>query len=99
LEEGFKYLSFRLKPNKYGSADWIWLLTKVEKRINCGAIRWISRGNRLVLIKSIIEAIPVYWHLLVKIPKNILNIINKVIFNYLWKGNIEYLGFHMVSNG
>lgn len=31
IDEGFKYLGYRLKPNFYGIMDWHWLLAKVEK--------------------------------------------------------------------
>lgn len=31
MEEGLKYLSFRLKPRGYKIADWIWLIVKVEE--------------------------------------------------------------------
>eukprot|EP00253_Pinus_taeda_P020940 PITA_20940 len=33
LADGIKYLGFRLKPNGYRIADWLWLIAKVEKRL------------------------------------------------------------------
>jgi len=33
LDEGFKYLGFTLKPNKYQFQDWLWLIKKIEKHI------------------------------------------------------------------
>eukprot|EP00253_Pinus_taeda_P013597 PITA_13597 len=33
LADGIKYLGFRLKPSGYKIADWVWLITKVEKRL------------------------------------------------------------------
>jgi hypothetical protein len=95
LNDGIKYLGYSLKPNNYGKVDWMWLLSRIEKRVNFWCNHWISRGGRLVLIKSILEAIPVYWHLLAHIPKGILDRIKKVCFNYLWKGNCDYKGSHL----
>jgi hypothetical protein len=43
------------------------------------------------------EAILVYWHLLESILKGILTQIRKLCCNYIWKGNIEYLGSHLVN--
>lgn len=34
LEEGLRYLGYRLKPLGYKIADWTWLIAKVEKRLN-----------------------------------------------------------------
>ena len=38
LEDGFKYLDFNLKPNKYQKEHWAWLVEKVEKKYSSGAI-------------------------------------------------------------
>jgi len=32
LDIGLKYLGFQLKPNYYKKEDWLWLITKLEKR-------------------------------------------------------------------
>jgi hypothetical protein len=50
-----------------------------------------------VLIKLVIEAIPVYWNLLINIPKGILARIHKLCFNFMWKGSSEYIGSHLVN--
>ena len=60
LDMGLKYLGFHLKPNSYLKRDWMWLLAKIEKRIWGWSQRWLSRAERLVLIKSVLEAILVY---------------------------------------
>ena len=33
LDNGLKYLGFRIKPLEYRIADWTWLIAKVEKRL------------------------------------------------------------------
>ena len=86
LDDGIKYLGFRLKPNCYKKEDWNWLLTKLESRINSRCNRWLSRAGRLVLIKSVLEAIPVYWMALAWIPKSILNKSRRICSNFLWSG-------------
>lgn len=50
----------------------------MEKRFNLWCNRWLSRGGRLVLVKSILDAIPVYWMSLSWIPKGVLEMIRRL---------------------
>ena len=86
LEEGLKYLGFTLKANMYLKRDWVWLIGKVEKRLKMWSHRWLSRAGRLVLVKAMLEAIPVYWMTLAWIPKGILESIRRICFRFLWSG-------------
>ena len=72
FEDGLKYIGFNLKPNNYRKVYWTWLIAKLEKRLKSWSFRWLSRVGRLVLINSILEAIPVYWMSLAWIPKGVL---------------------------
>jgi len=89
MDEGIKYLGFYLKANKYQSRDWSWLIGKVEKRLKGWSHKWLSRAGRLVLVKSVLEAIPVYWMLLSWIPRGTLEKIRRLCFRYLWSGKNE----------
>lgn len=60
LEDGLKYLGFRLKPSGYKIADWTWLISKVENRLHTWYNRYLSRAGRLTLIKAVLEATLVY---------------------------------------
>lgn len=60
IDGGLRYLGYRLKPLGYKIADWIWLITKLEERLNMWYHKHLSRAGRLVLIKLILEATPVY---------------------------------------
>jgi hypothetical protein len=84
--QGFKYLGFNLNTNDYKKNDWLWLLVKIEKQIHVWCNRWVSLAGRLVLVKSILEAIHVYWSSLVGIRKGILGKIRKLSFIFLWDG-------------
>jgi len=72
LDRGLKYLGFRLKPTSQRIADWVWLVTKLEKKLIVWSFRYLSRAGRLVLIKSVLEATPDFWMALAWIPRNIL---------------------------
>jgi hypothetical protein len=60
LNDGPKYLGFTLKPNCYGKENWWCLVSKIEKRISLWCNRWLPRRGRMILVKSIPEAIPIY---------------------------------------
>ena len=86
-----KYLGFYLKPCKYMLKDWDWLITKVEKRIKNWSFKWLSKVGKLILVKAVLAAIPVYW-MHFWIPVGILERIRKICFKFLWFGNGETSG-------
>jgi len=73
LEDGLIYLGYKLKPLGYKIADWTWLISKMEKRLNTWYYKYLSRASRLILIKVVLEATPVYWMSLALIPLDILS--------------------------
>eukprot|EP00253_Pinus_taeda_P025252 PITA_25252 len=68
------------------ATDWVWLITKVEKRLQVWYHRYLSRAGRLILIKFVIEATPVYWMALAWIPRGILSRLQSICCRFLWKG-------------
>eukprot|EP00253_Pinus_taeda_P029586 PITA_29586 len=87
LQESFKYLGFLLKPDTYRVQDWKWLLIKIEKKLNFWSHKWLSQAGRLVLIKTVLIAIPVYWASLMWVTKGILASIDKLCSRFLWAGS------------
>lgn len=81
VNKGVKYLGFTL-PNSYGKANQYCLLAKIEKHVTFLCNKWLSQDGRLVLIKSMLEAILVYENSLAHIPKGILEKIRKLCFNF-----------------
>ena len=77
---------FFLKPNDYQNKDWKWSLEKLEKCLKIWSHKWLSRAGRLVLVKAILEAIPIYWMSLSWIPKGILEEARGICFPFLWSG-------------
>ena len=59
MSEGFKYLGFVLKPNAYSFKDWMWLYKNIEGQIGCWTNKFLSRGGMLVLLKAVLQSIPV----------------------------------------
>jgi hypothetical protein len=68
LAEGFSYLGFFIKSSSYSKKDWLWLIDKFESRIHHWCNRMLSMGGRYVLIKVVLESLPVFWMALAHIP-------------------------------
>ena len=51
--------------------------------INLWENRFLSRGGRLILLKSVLHSIPVYWASIAYIPKGNLTKIRKMCFFFL----------------
>ena len=81
IDSGMKYLGFYLKPCRYLLKDWDWLIAKAEQCIKNWSYRWLSRGGKLILIKSVLEALPVYW-MHFWIPVGIIEKIRKICFKF-----------------
>ena len=91
LEYGLKYLGFFLKPCRYFSKYWDWLVVKVEKRIKNWSFRWLSMGGKHILVKTVLEAILVYW-MHFWIPLGIIEKIRILCFKFLWTGYSDSSG-------
>ena len=84
INKGFIYLGYFLKPSGYLVKDWYWLVSKFEKRISHWTNKLLSIGGRLVLIRSVLSSIPVFWLALFPIAFSILDKLRKLIFTFLW---------------
>jgi hypothetical protein len=97
LSDGFSYLGYLLKVGVSSPSDWRWLVARFENKINFWCNRWLSMGGRFILIKSVLESLPVYWMSLQKIPLKIINILRRLIFNFLWNSHLGKFRFHLCS--
>ena len=97
LNQGFNYLGYFLKSSGYLVKDWHWLISKFEKRISHWTNRLLSIGGRLVLIRSVLSSLPVFWMALVPIPSSILDKLRKLIFSFLWGSSSKHKKFHLVD--
>jgi hypothetical protein len=95
LAIGFKYLGVFIKTGTHRLEDWLWLIRKMEKKIDNWCYRWLSLGGRLILLKVVLESQSVYWLSLAIIPNSILNTLRKIMMNFLWNGNRETNHIHL----
>ena len=96
MKDGIKYLGFHLKPDFYRKEHWSWLIRNIEANILIWVNRLLSQGGRLIVLKSILESIPVYWNSIMAIPKGVLQKICKICFQCLWVGKHLQGVLHLV---
>jgi hypothetical protein len=74
----------------------LWPYKKIEACILLWVRKWLSRRGLLILLKLMVQSIPVYWDSIAKIIKGILTKIQKKGFQFLWYGRHEKDGVPLV---
>jgi hypothetical protein len=95
LADGLCYLGFQIKPSSYIARDWRWLIEKFKFRILHWCNRCLTLGGRYILIKVVLESLPVYWMALAHIPLSVLKKLQQLIFAFLWNGSKQNKGYHL----
>jgi hypothetical protein len=95
LSGSFKYLGYHLKTGAQRTNDWDWLISKLLKKVGIWCNRWLSLGGRYILVKSVLEAQPVFWMSMEALPRSVINRIRKVMFQFLWNGHSETQHYHL----
>jgi hypothetical protein len=61
-----------------------------EKKIGFWCNKWLSLGGRLILVKSVLESLAVYWMMLERVPSKIITTLRRLAFNFLWGGQADF---------
>eukprot|EP00253_Pinus_taeda_P002134 PITA_02134 len=69
-------------------SSWRMLLEKLEARLSSWTHRALNMANRLVLIKAVLQSMPLYLFLILATPKLVLKDIKRLQRSFLW-GNSE----------
>lgn len=80
-------IPFFMGSNK--SSYWSSVIQRIQSRIAACKVRWLSLAGRVLLIKSILAAIPNYYMAVLKAPSKVLAQIQKMIKRFLWTGNMD----------
>ncbi|KAL9689236.1 hypothetical protein QQ045_033670 [Rhodiola kirilowii] len=92
-----KYLGIPLNAKRLTNADCVELLDKMTHRLNSWHGRLLSRAGRAVLINSVLQAMVLYWARVFILPKQVINAVNAICSNFLWKGGSSKKGGHLVA--
>ena len=93
-------------PGKYLGlpADWgkskkqalAWLKDRISNKLSRWKENFLSQAGKDVLLKSVIQAIPIYAMSILKFPDNFCQELNMLISNFWWK-KAESQGIHWKS--
>ena len=80
----FKYLGIMVGANPKRAQTWKPIIEKMEKKLSSWKMKILSKANRLVLIKVVLNCLTVYYMILFPIPKVVLNRIRLLQLSFLW---------------
>jgi hypothetical protein len=81
------YLGIPLTGDSTKSISWDSLLLSISNRLNNWTFRPLNIAARLVLLKSVLQALPTYLFTALAAPTSVIKAIRSLQRNFLWKGN------------
>jgi len=91
------YLGMPLGANSKSIEIWDTVIEKCEKKLARWKTQYLSRGGRLTLINSVLDALPTYMMSLFPIPAGVIKRLDRIRRNFIWHGDKERKGYHMVK--
>ncbi|KAK2436747.1 hypothetical protein QL285_021719 [Trifolium repens] len=82
----FSYLGLPVGANHRRSVTWDPLIAHLRKRLNTWGNRHVSLGGRIVLLNSVLNAIPIFFLSFMKVPAVVLKQIIRIQREFLWGG-------------
>jgi hypothetical protein len=80
----FTYLGLPMGTTKPSIKDFYPLTDRVERRLYAVS-SFLSYGDRLVLVNSVLSSLPTYFMLSLKLPPRIIEVIDRARRHCLWK--------------
>lgn len=83
----FKYLGDWIGVEKKASLKWNSMVDQVKVKLKGWKCNNLNMAGRMVLIRSSLDSIPIYWFSLHKIPKKIIKRIDGIRRNFFFGRN------------
>jgi hypothetical protein len=68
----FKYLGLHMHYKKLNNKDWAMIEERIEKNLSSWKGKYLSVGDKLVLINSVLSSLPMFMLSFFEIPKGVL---------------------------
>lgn len=91
------YLGLPLGARYKSKHVWDPVIVRFEKRLSVWMKIHLSKGGRLVLIKSVLSGLPTYYFSLLLAPKSVILLLEKKMRDFLWSKADGSRGMHWVS--
>jgi hypothetical protein len=80
----FTYLGLPVGANPKKLSTWEPMLVKLRNRLNSWGNKYVSLGGRIVLLNSVLNAIPIFYLSYLKIPEKVVKEVIRIQRNFLW---------------
>jgi hypothetical protein len=80
----FKYLGHPVGANIRRMATWDPLISSLRKRLGSWSNKFVSLGGRIVLLNSVLNAIPIFYLSFLKLPVQVWKTIKRIQRDFLW---------------
>ena len=82
-----KYLGAPIVELTIKKLSWKEFVDKIKKKLNLWTYRALNFPSRLILVKSVLQAMPIYLFSVLEAPKSTNKQIRNIQRNFLWGGN------------
>lgn len=93
----FRYLGIPIYSKRIPTAEGRVIIEKMVKRIKVWSTRKLSYMARLTLVNSVLLSIQSYWAQLTILPKRMIQEVEAICRDFLWKGIAGYEGPGLVA--
>ncbi|KAL9690528.1 hypothetical protein QQ045_010930 [Rhodiola kirilowii] len=92
-----RYLGLPLTSRSLSRRDCEALTEKMTARLNSWSNKFLSRAGRRVLVSAVLQAMVYFWARVCILPKAVINAVNSICVRFLWRGNCDRKGGHLVK--
>eukprot|EP00253_Pinus_taeda_P021952 PITA_21952 len=84
--DNIKYLGLPLTSGVNNRSLWHGIINKIKDKITSWGGYWLTKGGKIILLKSVLSALPIYQAPFLLAPKHIMDQISCLLRDFLWKG-------------
>eukprot|EP00253_Pinus_taeda_P006485 PITA_06485 len=82
----FKYLGLPIISGVKTRSLWSEIISKIKTKIGAWGGYWLTKGGKIILIKSLLSALPIFQAAFLLAPRNVMEQISKLLRDFLWQG-------------
>jgi len=86
----FIYLGLPIGGDSRKLSFWKSVIDRIVTRLSSWNNKFLSLGGRLVLLKSVLSSLPVYFLSFFKAPAGIISSIESILKNFFWWGGEDF---------
>lgn len=85
----FKHLGIPVGANPRRKQTWLPVIDSFKKKLSSWAFKFLSFGGRVVLLKSVLSSLPIYFFSFYLAPISIIKKLTSMQIKFLWGGDLE----------